>query len=209
MLDAVLLPRSSAVPAVWLDVPMATVPPTVKFPVKVSAAPPTVPVKLGLTVPAGPPVPEDAPERRVATPEPSPLTPVLIGKPVVFVRMPDAGVPRAGVTRVGEFEKTATPVPVSSERTPASWAEVVAAKNPRFFAEVATAEPISSVNVPMPGVGLTTTWVASTAVTLTLPLPRKACRRSHYHSPPRRLRIESQSKPKGGRPRQLPSQHSQ
>ena len=39
--------------------------------------------------------------RNVATPVPRPLTPVLIGKPVAFVRTPDAGVPSAGVVSVG------------------------------------------------------------------------------------------------------------
>ncbi len=39
--------------------------------------------------------------RNVATPVPSPLTPVEIGSPVQFVSVPDAGVPSAGVTRVG------------------------------------------------------------------------------------------------------------
>ena len=65
--------------------------------------------------------------RKVATPAPRPLTPVLIGRPVVLVRVPLVGVPKIGVVRVGEVAKTATPVPVSSVRTPASWAEVVAA----------------------------------------------------------------------------------
>ena len=33
----------------------------------------------------------------VATPDPNPLTPVEIGKPVQLVRVPDAGVPKMGV----------------------------------------------------------------------------------------------------------------
>lgn len=40
--------------------------------------------------------------RKVATPAASPLTPVEIGKPVAFVRTPEAGVPNAGVVSVGE-----------------------------------------------------------------------------------------------------------
>ena len=47
--------------------------------------------------------------------------------PVRLVATPDAGVPKAGVTRVGEVAKTAAPVPVSSDSTPANCAEVVAA----------------------------------------------------------------------------------
>lgn len=44
----------------------------------------------------------------------SPDTPVEIGSPVALVKTPDAGVPKAGVTRVGEVAKTKAPVPVSS-----------------------------------------------------------------------------------------------
>lgn len=56
-----------------------------------------------------------------------PVTPVVSGKPVAFVRVPDDGVPSAGVTRVGEVAKTKAPLPVSSEITPANWLLVVAA----------------------------------------------------------------------------------
>ena len=58
----------------------------------------------------------------LVTPEVKPLA-----VPVKFVATPDAGVPSAGVTRVGEFAKTRAPLPVSSEITPASCVEVVAA----------------------------------------------------------------------------------
>ena len=40
--------------------------------------------------------------RKVATPVPSPETPVDIGRPITFVITPDAGVPNAGVVKVGE-----------------------------------------------------------------------------------------------------------
>ena len=43
-----------------------------------------------------------------------PVTPVVSGNPVAFVRTPDAGVPSAGVTKVGEVANTKAPVPVSS-----------------------------------------------------------------------------------------------
>lgn len=41
-----------------------------------------------------------------------PVTPVVSGKPVTFVIVPDAGVPSAGVTSVGELARTTFPVPV-------------------------------------------------------------------------------------------------
>jgi hypothetical protein len=50
--------------------------------------------------------------KRVATPVPKPLTPVEIGRPVAFVKTAALGVPRAGVTRVGEFDNTTFVVPV-------------------------------------------------------------------------------------------------
>jgi hypothetical protein len=48
----------------------------------------------------------------VAIPVPRPEIPVEIGRPVVLVRTPLAGVPSAGVTRVGDDERTIDPVPV-------------------------------------------------------------------------------------------------
>ena len=41
-----------------------------------------------------------------------PVTPVVKGKPVTFVMVPDAGVPSAGVTKVGELDRTLLPDPV-------------------------------------------------------------------------------------------------
>jgi hypothetical protein len=52
--------------------------------------------------------------RNVATPLPSPDTPVEIGRPVQLVRVPDVGVPIAGVTRVGDVASTTDPVPVTA-----------------------------------------------------------------------------------------------
>ena len=43
----------------------------------------------------------DGVAKNVATPVPKPETPVLMGKPVVFVKTPLAGVPRAGAVNVG------------------------------------------------------------------------------------------------------------
>lgn len=50
--------------------------------------------------------------RNVAMPDPKPLIPVLTGNPVQFVSVPDAGVPKAGVTNVGLVARTTLPVPV-------------------------------------------------------------------------------------------------
>jgi hypothetical protein len=50
--------------------------------------------------------------KRVATLVPKPLTPVEIGRPVAFVKTAALGVPRAGVTNVGEFDNTTFVVPV-------------------------------------------------------------------------------------------------
>jgi hypothetical protein len=62
--------------------------------------------------------------RKVATPVPRPDTPVPIGRPVAFVKVALVGVPRIGVTRVGEVAKTAEPVPVSSVKAPKRLAEL-------------------------------------------------------------------------------------
>jgi hypothetical protein len=70
---------------------------------------------------------DDGVARKVPTPVPSPETPVEIGRPVAFVKVPEVGTPSTGVTKVGEVLNTATPVPDSSLKTPANCAEVVAA----------------------------------------------------------------------------------
>jgi hypothetical protein len=70
--------------------------------------------------------------KKVATPVPSPLMPVETGKPVQLVRVPLAGVPSAGVTRVGEVARTGAPDPVavvqagSAEAPPPTRISVVA-----------------------------------------------------------------------------------
>jgi len=56
----------------------------------------------------------DGVARNVAMPEPSPLTPVLIGRPVALVSVAADGVPRLGVTSVGLVANTSEPLPVSS-----------------------------------------------------------------------------------------------
>jgi hypothetical protein len=53
--------------------------------------------------------------KKVAMPVPRPETPVLIGRPVAFVRVRTEGVPRAGLTRTGLFENTTALLPVEPE----------------------------------------------------------------------------------------------
>jgi hypothetical protein len=84
---------------------------------------------------------EDGVAKKVATPVPRPDTPVLMGSPVALVKVPDAGVPRAGVTRVGEVAKTRLPEPVSSVTAEAKLAEVGVAKN--------VATPVPSPETPV------------------------------------------------------------
>ena len=62
----------------------------------------------------------DGVARKVATPVPKPDTPVEIGRPVAFVKVALVGVPRIGVTKVGEVANTAEPLPVSSLKAVAS-----------------------------------------------------------------------------------------
>jgi hypothetical protein len=55
---------------------------------------------------------DDGVAKKVATFVPKPETPVLIGRPVALVRVAEDGVPSAGVTRVGDVERTLLPDPV-------------------------------------------------------------------------------------------------
>jgi hypothetical protein len=55
---------------------------------------------------------DDGVAKNVATPVPKPETPVEIGRPVAFVSVPDAGVPRAGATSVALSDNTLLPEPV-------------------------------------------------------------------------------------------------
>jgi hypothetical protein len=50
--------------------------------------------------------------RAVAIPVPNPEIPVLTGRPVQLVRVPDVGVPNIGVTKVGVPPRVYTPVTV-------------------------------------------------------------------------------------------------
>ena len=89
--------------------------------------------------------------------DPSKFTPLIArgvvsvaADPVVFwfsvgkvhaERSPDATVPSAGVTSVGDVANTNAPVPVSSDITPANCAEVVAANWLRGLATSASPDP--------------------------------------------------------------------
>jgi hypothetical protein len=77
--------------------------------------------------------------------------------PVTLVIIPDAGVPRAGVTSVGLVANTAAPVPVSSVKAAARLAlegvaRKVATPVPKPLMPVATGKPVAFVSVPEVGV---------------------------------------------------------
>jgi hypothetical protein len=78
----------------------------------------------------------DGVARKVATPVPRPDTPVAIGSPVAFVKVALVGVPRIGVTKVGEVANTAEPLPVSSVKAPARLEELNEPKDVALPTEV-------------------------------------------------------------------------
>lgn len=86
-----------------------------------------------------------------------PVTPVVNGSPVAFVNVPEAGVPRIGVTSVGDVAKTRLPEPVSSVIAVARLALDGVARNvatpvPRPETPVEIGKPVVFVNVPELGV---------------------------------------------------------
>ena len=95
--------------------------------------------------------------------------------PVIFVPTSADGVPKAGVTKVGEVAKTAEPVPVSSEITPANSEDVVADKalnlsvvTTKVF-EVGIEVPFTLVAVATPKTGVTK--VGAVSITNFVPVP--------------------------------------
>lgn len=79
------------------------------------------------------------------------------GRPVQFVRVPLAGVPRTGVTKVGLVANTKAPVPVSSVMAEIKLALEGVAKNvatpvPKPDTPVLIGSPVQFVNVPELGV---------------------------------------------------------
>ena len=102
--------------------------------------------------------------KNVATPVPIPDTPVEIGSPVQLVNVPEAGVPRTGVTNVGLVANTKEPLPVSSETAEAKFADDGVARNVATFVPspdtpVEIGSPVQLVNVP--DVGVPNTGVVS------------------------------------------------
>lgn len=86
-----------------------------------------------------------------------PVTPVLSGKPVQFVKTPLVGVPSNGVVRVGEVAKTSSPLPVSFVTAVARLALDGVAKNvatpvPNPETPVLIGSPVQLVSVPLDGV---------------------------------------------------------
>ena len=102
--------------------------PVIFVPTKAEGVPSAGVTRVGLVANTSDPVPVssvtaasklalDGVPRNVATPVPNPLTPVLIGKPVALVSVADCGVPRIGVTKVGDVlnTKLVDVVPVAPE----------------------------------------------------------------------------------------------
>jgi hypothetical protein len=95
--------------------------------------------------------------KKVATPVPRPDTPVLIGRPVQLVSVPEEGVPKTGVTSVGDVANTSEPVPVSSVTAARRLAELgvprkVATPVPRPDTPVLIGRPVTLVITPEVGV---------------------------------------------------------
>ena len=131
--------------ATSVGVPKVALVPKTKAPVPVSSV--TAAAKLAL----------EGVAKNVAIPEPRPDTPVLIGNPVALVSVALEGVPRAGVTSVGDVANTNEPLPVSSVTVAAKLAEEGVAKNvatpePRPETPVEIGRPVAFVNVAEAGV---------------------------------------------------------
>jgi hypothetical protein len=79
--------------------------------------------------------------KNVATPAPSPETPVLIGNPVALVSTARLGVPMFGVNKTGLVANTKEPEPVSSVIADAKFALDGVAKN--------VATPVPNPEIPV------------------------------------------------------------
>lgn len=101
----------------------------------------------------------DGVPKNVATPVPSPLTPALIGRPVPLVNVTEVGVPKIGVTSVGEVARTLLPVPVFVAAI--SWPELFEARTAALAGTVApftstvlvavmVPEPVAAMDAPVP-----------------------------------------------------------
>jgi hypothetical protein len=107
-----------------------------------------------------------------------PVTPVESGNPVAFVSTSADGVPKAGVTRVGEVPKTAKPVPVLVVRAESKLAEDGVARNvatpvPKPETPVEIGSPVRFVATPLEGVpsaGVTNVGLVARANTVPVPV---------------------------------------
>lgn len=95
----------------------------------------------------------DGVAKNVATPVPRPLTPVLIGNPVAFVRVPDDGVPNAPpLTTKAPADPTLTPsavaTPVPKDVIPVP--PLATGNVP--VTPVVSGRPVALVKVPLEGV---------------------------------------------------------
>lgn len=110
--------------------------------------------------------------RNVATPVPRPDTPVEIGRPVQLVKVPDVGVPKSGVTNVGDVAKTKEPEPVSLVTADAKFAELGVAKKvaipvPKPETPVEIGSPVQLVSVPdvgVPRMGVTNVGLVASTI---------------------------------------------
>jgi len=153
LVDNTLLPEPVEV--------VTPVPPLATGSVPVTPVDKGSPVKLVAVpldgVPSTPPLTKGAPAeptftaRAVATPVPKPDTPVAIGSPVAFVKVALVGVPRIGVTNVGEVANTLAPLPVSSVKAAAKFAEVNEPKDVALPTEVTAPVKLAFV-VTLPAV---------------------------------------------------------
>lgn len=102
---------------------------------------------------------DDGVAKNVATPVPRPLTPVLIGNPVAFVRVPDDGVPSAPpLTTKAPADPTLTPravaTPVPNDVMPVP--PLATGRVP--VTPVVSGRPVALVKVPLDGVPRTPFW---------------------------------------------------
>jgi hypothetical protein len=166
--EPVLTARAVATPVPRPDTPVAIGRPVAFVKVAAEGVPKSGVTKAGDVANTADPVPVSSvkAERRlalegvakkVATPVAKPLIPVLTGKPVALVKVAEAGVPRVGVTKVGELANTKAPEPVSSDIAEARLADDGVPRNvatplPRPETPVEIGKPVKLVATPEAGV---------------------------------------------------------
>lgn len=153
--------RNVAIPLPSPETPVDTGSPVQFVKVPLVGVPRTGAIRVGVSAKTAAPTPVssvrallrlalDGVAKNVATPVPNPEMPVESGRPVQFVSVPDVGVPRIGVTNVGVFANTKAPLPVSSEITVLSSAEVVEANADSLLDPVARVPEVGSVTLVDP-----------------------------------------------------------